>query len=199
MEVHLRGGPWCVTDWGYGNLIRGESNWLEVQTLPSSQCLDSLHPICPIRTKRSRRSRGPQHGYTGYLVGAPQSMSNSRLLQPVSGLDAGTSATTFFAPGKSGLGARLPFPNGLMPLLPRPVKVSPSAFGDPVGRLECTRRDPVGASGPVLLGSLLAATDPHRQTSVPAIGTARSSEHEGTRYGPCWPTGFIRCKEQIPL
>lgn len=25
------GGPWCVTDWGYGNVLRGEENWLEVE------------------------------------------------------------------------------------------------------------------------------------------------------------------------
>jgi hypothetical protein len=25
------GGPWCVIDWGYGNLLRGEANWVEVE------------------------------------------------------------------------------------------------------------------------------------------------------------------------
>lgn len=25
------GGPWCVTDWGYGNLLRGQPNWIEVE------------------------------------------------------------------------------------------------------------------------------------------------------------------------
>jgi hypothetical protein len=25
------GGPWCVTAWGYGNVLRGEANWLEVE------------------------------------------------------------------------------------------------------------------------------------------------------------------------
>lgn len=25
------GGPWSVTDWGYGNLLRGEPNWVEVE------------------------------------------------------------------------------------------------------------------------------------------------------------------------
>jgi hypothetical protein len=24
-------GPWCITDWGYGNLLRGEANWVEVE------------------------------------------------------------------------------------------------------------------------------------------------------------------------
>jgi hypothetical protein len=28
------GGPWCVTDWGYGNLLRGEANWVEVEIAP---------------------------------------------------------------------------------------------------------------------------------------------------------------------
>jgi hypothetical protein len=27
----FEGGPWCVTDWGYGNLLRGEANWVEVE------------------------------------------------------------------------------------------------------------------------------------------------------------------------
>ena len=27
----LVGGPWVVSDWGYGNLLRGEANWLEVE------------------------------------------------------------------------------------------------------------------------------------------------------------------------
>ncbi len=27
----LKGGPWVVSDWGYGNLLRGEANWLEVE------------------------------------------------------------------------------------------------------------------------------------------------------------------------
>jgi hypothetical protein len=25
------GGPWCITDWGYGNVLRGEANWVEVE------------------------------------------------------------------------------------------------------------------------------------------------------------------------
>jgi len=25
------GGPWAVIDWGYGNVLRGEPNWLEVE------------------------------------------------------------------------------------------------------------------------------------------------------------------------
>jgi hypothetical protein len=28
------GGPWSVTDWGYGNVVRGEPNWLEVEIAP---------------------------------------------------------------------------------------------------------------------------------------------------------------------
>lgn len=27
----LAGGPWRVTEWGYGNVVRGEANWLEVE------------------------------------------------------------------------------------------------------------------------------------------------------------------------
>jgi len=25
------GGPWRVTDWSYGNVLRGEANWVEVE------------------------------------------------------------------------------------------------------------------------------------------------------------------------
>ena len=27
-------GPWCTIDWGYGNVLRGEANWLEVEIAP---------------------------------------------------------------------------------------------------------------------------------------------------------------------
>ncbi len=38
----LAGGPWSVSDWWYGNVLRGESNWLEVE--PASE-----HPKAPRR------------------------------------------------------------------------------------------------------------------------------------------------------
>jgi hypothetical protein len=31
------GGPWHVTDWGYGDLLRGQPNWIEVEIAPEQQ------------------------------------------------------------------------------------------------------------------------------------------------------------------
>lgn len=30
----ISGGPWRVSDWGYGNMLRGEPNWVEVEPAP---------------------------------------------------------------------------------------------------------------------------------------------------------------------